>query len=195
MQGIALINHDPAIIANALRADRALGAMFLSAFGGAWLALWAHRGFADRPAVLGPVIALTCSLFAFAWYRYHRFRDGTVAITDSPQKKRSDRLFHFVNAGQWIAILVVGNVLANIGRSEWVIPAAMFIIGLHFLPLGKLFAYPAHYVTGAALMLLALAYPEFAAAGPADPIGCLGAGAILSTSAVWAVTANRGPTP
>jgi hypothetical protein len=190
-----MINPDPSIIANAVRADRALGAMFYSAFGGAWLALWAHRGFADSLAVLGPVIAITGGLLAFAWYRYRRFRDGAVAIAGSPQKKRADRLFHFVNAGQWIAILVAGNVLAKLGRSDWVISAAMFIIGLHFLPLGKLFANPAHYVTGAALMLLALAYPQFAAAGPADPIGCLGAGAILLTSGLWAVTANRVQTP
>lgn len=188
-------NPDPSIIANAVLADRALGAMFYSAFGGAWLALWAHREYADSLAVLGPVVAMTASLLAFAWYRYRRFRDGAVAIADSPQKKRADRLFHFVNAGQWIAILVAGNILANIGRSDWVIPAAMFIIGLHFLPLGKLFANPAHYVTGAALMVLSLAYPEYAAAGPADPIGCLGAGAILLTSGLWAVTANRFHTP
>jgi hypothetical protein len=66
----------------------------------------------------------------------------------------------------------------------------MFIIGRHLLPLGKIFANPSHYVTGAAPMFASVAYPQFAAAGAADPAGCLAAGAILLASALWAVTAH-----
>jgi hypothetical protein len=185
-----MADTDTVVPLDAVRRDRAAGAMFFSVFGGAWLVLWAHRGFADRPGVLGPVLVIALSVLAFVYYRYRHFGRGVVAVEDSAEKKKTDRIFHFVNAGQWIAILVLGNVLANIGKSDWVLPAAMFIIGLHLLPLGKIFANPSHYVTGAALMFASVAYPQFAAAGAADPVGCLAAGAILLASALWAVTAN-----
>ena len=109
---------------------------------------------------------------------------------DSPAKKKVSRLFSIINAGQWVVILIVGNVLANVGLSAWVIPAAMFIIGLHFLPLARLYSNPRHYVTGGALMLLAVAYPVLVPGGPSNPIGCLGAGLVLWASALWALTAN-----
>lgn len=177
----------------AARAGRAVGAMFFSVFGGMWLVLWTHRAYADRPAILAAVIALAAAVLAMAVLRYRRCRGAALAAAATPEKKRVDRMFHLVNAGQWIAIVVIGNVLANTGRPEWVIPAAIGIIGLHFLPLGKLFSNPPHYVTGAALLLLALAYPQLVPAGPADPVGCLGAGLILLASALWALTVDPAP--
>lgn len=175
---------------HAATADRAIGAMFFSVFGGAWLVLWVHRAHADRLSFLIPVIAIAACIVLLAYYRFRQHRHGLAAIGDSPQKQRSGRLFHSVNGGQWVIIVVGGNVLANIGLSSWVIPFAIFIIGLHFLPLAHIFLNPPHYVTGAALMALAIVYPYVAAGGPADPVGCLGAGTILLMSALWAVTAN-----
>ena len=189
----AVPETDSLIAQEAARAGRAVGAMFFSVFGGMWLVLWTHRAHADRPAILAAVIAFAAAVLAIAIRRYRRFRGAALAAAESPEKKKADRIFHLVNAAQWLAILVIGNVLANTGRPDWVIPAAIAIIGLHFLPLGKLFANPAHYITGAALLLLALAYPRFAPAGPADPVGCLGAGLILLSSALWAVTVNPAP--
>ena len=63
----------------------------------------------------------------------------------------------------------------------------MFIIGLHFLPLARLFRNPPHYVTGSALILLATTYPFVASGGPSSPAGALVAGLILWASALWAV--------
>ena len=165
-------------------AGRAIGAMFLTFFGGAWIGLWAWRSFEARAAALAAVAAATFGLFAFVYGRYRRHRTALAWEPASAAERRRDRWFHAINAGQWIAILVIGNVLANIGLSAWVIPAAMFIVGLHFLPLARLFGNPPYYVTGGALMLLAAAYP-FAA-----PAGALGAGAILWASALWGVRRN-----
>lgn len=192
----AMSETDPRSAPEAVLAGRAIGAMFFSVFGGMWLVLWTHRAHADRLDILAGVTAVAAAVLAVAILRYRRFRGAALAVAESPEKKKADRMFHLVNAAQWIAIVIIGNVLANTGRPEWVIPAAIAIIGLHFLPLGKLFSNRPHYVTGAALLLLALAYPRLAPAGPADPVGCLGAGLILLASALWAVTVHpaRGAT-
>jgi hypothetical protein len=89
--------------------------------------------------------------------------------------------------GQWLVILVAGNVLANTGLGAWVLPMAMAVIGIHFFPLARLFRTPSRYVTGATLIAVAVAYPFIAVQGPADPIGCLLAGVVLWASALWSV--------
>lgn len=185
-----MIDPNTVITQHAVRAGRALGAIFFSIFGGAWLALWIHRAYADRLEILGPVMAIALCMLALAYYRFHQHRHGLSVIASSPQRQRSNRLFHRINAGQWVVIVVGGNVLVNIGLSDWVIPLAIFVIGMHFLPLAHIFSNRPHYATGAALISLAVVYPQLAIGGPADPIGCLGAGVILLVSALWAVTAN-----
>ena len=179
----------PAIAAR--RASRAIGALFFSLFGGAWLVLWSFRARPEGGTVRVVLIVLcilgTAAIFRLALRQYRRHRDALAAEAGSPAKRRADRLFHLVNGGQWLLILIVGNVLANVGRSAWVLPAAILIIGLHFLPLAAIFANPAHHVTGSVLVALALAYPFLATGGPRDPIGCLGAGLILWGSALWAL--------
>lgn len=174
----------------AATAGRAIGAMFFSIFGGCWLVLWTHRARADNPAVLAMVIAIALAVLAAAFFRSRKARLGVAALEESPEKKRRDRLFHYVNAGQYILIFVFGNVLTNLGLSAWFIPLALFIIGLHFFPLARLFSYRGHYLTGSALIVLALGYPQFAAGGPADPVGCLGAGIILLCAALAALASG-----
>jgi hypothetical protein len=178
------------ITKRAARADRAIGAMFFSFFGGCWLVLWTHRARADNPAVLAIVIAIALAVLATAFFRSRKLRLGVAVVEDSPEKKRRDRLFHYVNAGQYILIFVFGNVLTNLGLSAWFIPLALFIIGLHFFPLARLFSFRGHYVTGSALIVLALVYPQLAAGGPADPVGCLGAGIILLCAALAALASG-----
>ncbi len=101
-------------------------------------------------------------------------------------------MFNWVNIGQGIAIFLALNVANNIGRPEWFIPAFIFVVGLHFIPLAPVFKAPRHYVVGFALMLLAVAYPFLAKGGAADPVGCLGTGLILWASAISGLLPERG---
>lgn len=175
----------------ASQASRAIGAMFFCVFGGAWLILWAQRVFIS-PLVAYLLIGLATLSFFGLVYRSYRFHAPALnAEPETPAKRRQSRWFHMVNAGQWVLLLVVANVLANVGMAQWIIPAAIFIIGAHFIPLASLFAYPPHYVTGGAMMLLAAAYPLLAPTGAASPIGCIGAGLILWGSAAWAISRTK----
>jgi hypothetical protein len=172
--------------------SRAIGAMFFALFGAAWLALWNYRSGTGGLVFYLIIAALGMALFLVAHARYRRL-DAAVAVAgevETPEQRRRQRWFHIVNVGQWVLILVVANVLVNIGLAGWVLPAAVFVIGLHFLPLAKVFDYRTHYITGAALMLLALIVPRLAPGGPADPMICLGAGLVLWLAALWGLFAS-----
>jgi hypothetical protein len=161
--------------------------MFLAAFGAVWLLLWVHRAVAFRVAGFAAVLLVAAGLLALAYRRYREYRGILRAEADSPARRKAGRVFNIVNALQWIAILVVGNVLANLGLSAWILPAAAFIIGLHFAPLGRVFDNPTHYVTGSALMLLAVGCSLVLAKQEASTVVCAGAGLILWASAAWAL--------
>jgi len=176
----------PAPGARARQASRAIGALFFSVFGAVLLEVWNRR--AGAGAGLFSVIAvLGLALAASAWLTYRRHAPALADEADTPARKRADRIFHIVNAGQWIVILVLGNVLAHFGFGAWVVPMGMIVIGLHFVPLAHVFRNPPHYVTAAALVGFAILYPRYAAGGPADPVGFLGAGLILWMNALWAL--------
>jgi CBS domain containing-hemolysin-like protein len=175
--------------AAATRARRAMGGLFFSFFGGVWLGVAWFLRFRRIPMVLVLVLAGTLAMMLFAYVRYRQYRWALAAEATSPARRRAGRWFILINAGQWILILVVGNVLANLGLGAWVVPAAMLIVGLHFLPLARIFSNSAHFVTGTALVVVAIGYPALAPAGPKDAVACLAAGLILWASAFWAVLA------
>ncbi|MFK3738246.1 hypothetical protein [Massilia sp. TN1-12] len=178
----------PSTDAAARLAGRATGAMFFFGFGGLWLEGWAQRSHAGVPWFVGIAVLAILSC-AFAWRRYRRYAPALARQEDTPQRRRAKRVFNIVNAAQWIVILVLGNVMANLGYGAWVIPMVIVVVGLHFLPLAHVFAYWPHFATGAAMVGFALLYPFIASGGPASPLGFLGAGLILWCSAAWALRA------
>ncbi|MGK5044396.1 hypothetical protein ACQ4WP_00670 [Janthinobacterium sp. GB4P2] len=171
-------------------ASSAIGAMFFSLFGGVWVAAWCEQTFGAQPLALLPIAGLTVLLFMLAWSQFRRHRAAHAAAEQSPQAKRVGRLFNIVNAGQWIAIFIVGNVLKNVGLQAWFIPAVILIVGLHFFPLAWLFKARRHLAIGVALCVWAIGYPLTVRHGPIHPVGCLGAGLILWVAARSAVRAG-----
>ena len=183
---MTLPNTDPA----ASLARSAIGAMFFSLFGGLWVAAWCVQTYGAQPLRLLPVAAITVLLFMLAWRQFSRHRAAHAAAERTPQAKRAGRLFNMVNAGQWIAIFIVGNVLKNLGLQAWFIPAVILIVGLHFFPLAWLFKARRHLAIGMALCVWAIGYPLTLQHGPLNPGGCLGAGLILWVAALSAVRAG-----
>ena len=177
---------DPA----AALARSAIGAMFFSLFGGLWVAAWCVQTYGAHPLSLLPFAAITVLLFMLAWRQFSRHRAAHAAAEQTPEAKRAGRLFNIVNAGQWIAIFIVGNVLKNVGLQAWFIPAVILIVGLHFFPLAWLFKARRHVAIGMALCVWAIGYPFTVRHGPIHPVGCLGAGLILWVAALAAVRAG-----
>jgi hypothetical protein len=169
------------------RAQRAIGALFFFVFGGAWLALWAWFTFSPRWLPLTAIAIISTALLLLAW-RIYRANVSLEAKVETPAEKRQSFWFNVINAGQWVLMFVAANVLIKLGLSGWILPALIGIVGLHFIPLAPLLANPAHYLTGSALILLAVVYPMLADGGPRSALGALGAGLILWISAAWAVS-------
>jgi hypothetical protein len=172
---------------SAARASRAIGAMFFSIFGGVWLVLWCLSLHGRRLVALSAIVTGSIILFLASLRQFRRNREAHAAEADSPAAKKAGRIFNIVNAVQWILVFVFATILSKSGHKEWIIPSIIFIIGAHFFPLAAAFKAPRHYVTGAALIVLAVVYPSMAASGPLSSIGCLGAGIILWASAVSAL--------
>ncbi len=172
---------------SAARASRAIGAMFFSVFGAAWLAVWCLLAHGARAGIFALIAVGAIVIFWAALHQFRRNRNAHTAEADSPSAKKAGRIFNLVNATQWVLIFVAINVLTHVHHREWIFPAIIAIVGLHFLPLAAAFQYPRHYFTGAALILLAAVYPFASPAGPSSPVGCLGAGLILWGSAVGAL--------
>ncbi|MFZ6731002.1 hypothetical protein ACO0LG_03675 [Undibacterium sp. Ji42W] len=158
-------------------AARAKGAMFFSVFGAAWMVLWNQRAMQGKGLVylLIAIFGLTLAGLAVQCHRQYK----VYADDHSPAAQRAGRLFYVINAAQWIIILVGGNALVNRGLAEWITPFAMLVIGLHFLPLSKVFNVPSHFWFGLVMSVFAATYPFVFALGAADPYGCLGAGLLL----------------
>lgn len=176
--------------AGAIRARRATGAMFFAVFGGIWLEGWAIGS--ARPLALDVVIGLLALVLTWAAYAtYRRHAAELAAQPATPERKRIGRLFNYINAGQWIVIAILAGLLNGNGLGSWVFPMAIFVVGLHFIPLAHLFSNPPHYVTGLAMMALALIYPFVAPGGPGDAIDLLGTGLILWASAGWAIRRHQ----
>lgn len=172
---------------SAVKARSAIGAMFFSCFGAAWLVLWCRALFPLNVALLLLPIAGGCALLALAMRQLRKNKDAHAAEADSPEQKRAGRIFNIVNAGQWILIILLMNVLNNTGLNAWVFPMAIFVIGAHFLPLAVVFKNRRHYATGIVMTLFAAIYPFVASGGPDSPVGLLGAGLILWASALSAL--------
>ncbi|MFZ6710074.1 hypothetical protein [Undibacterium sp. TC9W] len=158
-------------------AARAKGAMFFAVFGAAWMVLWNQRARQGTGLVYLLIGIVGLTLAGLAVQRHQQYK--AYADDNSPAAQMAGRLFHVINAAQWVIILVGGNVLANMGLAEWVTPFAMLIIGLHFLPLASVFKVPGHFRFGLVMSVFAVAYPFVFSEGAADPYGCLGAGLLL----------------
>ena len=170
------------------KAGRSIGAMFFAVFGGLWLGLWASDQYPRSVFAILIVVSLTAALFIAAIRVYRRNSSAFTALAQTPETRRRSRYFNLVNGAQWIIIFVVAFVLGQTGLGDWILPSIIFIVGLHFLPLARLFGYGPHYVTGAALILLAITYPFVAHDGPASAFGALATGLILWLSAIVAIS-------
>ncbi|MTW12169.1 hypothetical protein GM658_16310 [Pseudoduganella eburnea] len=177
---------------SAARAGAAVGSSIFSVFGAGWLIAWSQKTMGNAPVFWAAIALVALAFLLVAFKQFKRNQEAHAAAASTPESKRAAKLFNWVNVGQGIAIFVALNVANNLGHPEWFIPAFIFVVGLHFIPLAPVLKAPRHYVVGVALMLLAATYPFLAKGGPADPVGCLGTGLILWASAISGLLPERG---
>jgi len=167
---------------------RAIGSIFVAAFGTGWLflSLAARQqiSFATVAAVMSGMVILVGTAFyvmqlAKRWPR----------VPEDPAVRRS---FAWVNVIQWIAVAVVAFSFSKLRLDAYVTSAIAGIIGLHMFPLARLFRYPLHYATGAVLVGWAVVSAAMLPLESMQGVTALGTGIILWLSgAVTLVIALR----
>jgi hypothetical protein len=75
------------------------------------------------------------------------------------------RRFALVLVGEGAAIAAAINVLVRWGHTEWIPAVICAAVGLHFVPLARMFGVPLYYATAAALCLVAATTMALGAAG------------------------------
>ena len=166
------------LTANQVRGT-AIGAIVAAVFGSGWLfwSLVATHNIAAQSAIgveLGALmlvaVAVHVARLAKRWPR----------VAGDP---KMGRRFAWINAIQWAAIVAVVLGFSRLHIDAYGASAVTAIVGMHYLPLARLFHFPLHYVTGAVLVgwgaVSALLFSRDVVQG----VAALGTGAILWVSA------------
>ena len=83
-------------------------------------------------------------------------RRSVPGVPDAEWSPEMSRVFRQAVAGEGVGILAILVVTLPLRRPEWILPLVALAVGLHFLPLARVFQRPLYYLTGAALCLLCL---------------------------------------
>lgn len=157
----------------------AIGTIFLSLFGLVWILLALAGLKRIDPAAVILLSSFVAALLVLSLRTIRRTRHLVRNPANAARNRRINRLFGLINVVQWAGILLAINLLNHFHLSGWIVPAVIFIVGVHFLPLAYLFRTRLHYVTGCELMIWAVVAPLVSSARYMEPVAALGTGAIL----------------
>jgi hypothetical protein len=146
----------PTMARGALR-GYATGVLITALFGFAWIG-WGmsdiHGGATLPVQVVGGVVALV--LLIGSARLFLSARHAEVAADNGPRRSRIMRRFGIVVGVEYFTLGAIAGVLSGLHLEQWVPVAICAGVGLHFLPLAAVFRVPLYYVTGAALVVLAV---------------------------------------
>lgn len=131
------------------------GAAILTLFGFAWciiaLGAWPARpGWSIPAAVLASIALLgLCVLRLIALRNIASIDDPAAAA----KGKRAGMLFGIIFGAEGGLIALCATLLGRAGLSSWIPIAIAIIVGLHFIPLARVFEVPLYYWTGALTVL------------------------------------------
>jgi hypothetical protein len=161
--------------------DRSVTAVILAIAG----ALWFGWGQAQPPAGWG--LPMSIGMFAAlavavaAAITAGRFRHGATAL----EVQRARRAYGITVGIETAAIGLGAAGLALAGRAAYIAPWILLIVGVHFVPLGRLFALPGLVRAGIALSAVAIAGAAtgaFSGVAPSAVTGAFG-GLVLVVAA------------
>lgn len=169
--------------------DLAVNAAILGVAAMAWFG-WAQEappaGW-SIPLGIGSAVGVLIAVLAgvSAW----RSRHSGSAMADA-----SGRRTYYWAVGVEAAAIVVGAVvLTSTGQSAYISPWVLFVVGVHFLPLSRLFAIRSLVPAGVLLVVASAAAVIAALVATVAPSAVAGAagGVILAGFAIWSLLAAR----
>lgn len=126
-------------------------------------AYWAFAGGSFLSGTLQVVVFVIAALFTLTFFALgiyillaaRRFQPDTSAEGQATGK-RIGRWFGLVFGLEMVLIALASILLARSQHTQYIVPVVALIVGLHFLPLARLFDVPAYLITGIALSLLGI---------------------------------------
>jgi hypothetical protein len=162
------------------------GAAILTIFGSAWciiaLALWpAHSVWSIAAGSVATVVLLALCVMRLRALRNIPSVDDPVAAAKG---KRTGMLFGIIFGTEGGLIWLCATLLPRLGLSIWIPIAVAVIVGLHFIPLARVFEVPLYYWTGVLSVLGVLGCSLIRDAGPRLLCAGLTMAAVLWLTAV-----------
>jgi hypothetical protein len=146
----------------------AFGTLMLTLFGCLWLAMGfqamnLHSAWLTVLLVLFAASLLVPCAGMFRIGRQAEKYAGPLSPEQGRDQKRMGSSFGLVFAAEGVLILLAVNVLNNLHLEHYVISAIAAIVGLHFVPLARLYRVGMYYTVGSVMTvaaILSLAVPS-----------------------------------
>jgi len=168
----------------------AIGTLFLGVFGTAWVALSLQSTGQLHSVAIFLLAVFLAALIAASVYTLARTHTMANDESNAAARKKMNRAMGRINGAQWGMILLVGYGLHHFHRDAFILPAIILIVGIHFLPLARVFQSWPDAMTGVFLVLWACTYPLVLPTNLADPVGAFVTGLLLlSCAAIHALLA------
>ncbi len=172
-------------------AGRPSGIMFLAGFGSLWMLTGLDAGHMLNWISGVLVLAVLLALVLPALCLQRRAEAKRPATRDETEERRLRSAFRRVNVAQYVAIPFVIAGMNLLHRPAWIVPGIATVVGLHMLPLARLFGNAANYVTGTVLIGYAAFSMAVLPSAAVPSISALGTAAILLVSATYTLLTSR----
>ncbi len=156
----------------------AIGVTILSLFGAAWIFLPLLSRH-SAPVLYVPPVLLMLLLVCGGTIAVRKNAAAARSSMDPGFRRKIGRVFGIVNAVEWTLVLIATTLLGRYGLSWLIVPVIVIIVGLHLLPLARLFERNLFYVAGAALVAWAATMALALPATLAPVITAIGTGILL----------------
>ena len=147
----------PAMLTNIALKRIASGLSMMAVFTFFW-ASCAYYGLLDTSyRWLLLIFPILCVIFIYNAFRLTRKAQNLPSqpLADLDEEKKRGKRFGIILAGEGIGIFLAVNVVINLHHRELIIPAIALVVGLHFIPLAKLFKRKFDYYLGTWSILIA----------------------------------------
>lgn len=124
--------------------------VFMAGFAAAWWVMGLGLHAPIGQLAVGPIVSIAMILVA-------RWRLKNTPPASDAMVARRRRIIGWALGGEGLAIAVVSHLMVKAGLIAFIVPAVAIIVGLHFLPLAKLFKVKIYYVAGVLITLAGIA--------------------------------------
>ncbi len=139
----------------------AFGVLMMTLFGGVWLGLGLENMRPNSPWLIAAVTlgAIALLVPCFGVFQIGRKTGKKAAPLTSEEKRvgsRMGRTFGIIFGAEGLLIFLAVNALNNLHLDSYIVTTIAAIVGLHFLPLARLYRAALYYVVGSVIVAEAL---------------------------------------